>query len=156
MTPVKRLSLDFQAMDPKDALADQAKALWDQDVENKDIAILMKLHRSQVTGLKHWSRLHGEQLLDGRTRRGQRARKNLGPARARAIADEVMVLFDRGLLLEEIGKQLDCDRNTITAAVKFWHVSRGLPVPDGRTRRKSLSRKVSRPRRPRDDRGDAA
>jgi hypothetical protein len=156
--PGETITLDFLAPDPRDALAERVKALWDQDVEHKDIAVQMNLHRSQVTGLlKHWSELHGEKLLDGRTRRGERARKNLGPPRAREIADKVMELFDQGLLYEEICKQLGCTRDTLIAAIKYWHESRGLPVPDGRERRKFLERKVSRPRNPHStDGADAA
>ena len=62
------------------------------------------------------------------------------------ISDQVKQLCDDGLLLGEIAEQLTCDHNTITKARAYWHESRGLEVPDGRTRRKSLERKVSKPR----------
>ena len=65
------------------------------------------------------------------------------------ISDEVKRLYDEGLLLGEIASQLKCDINTVTSAVAFWHESRGLGVPDGRARRKTLDRKVSK--RPSDD-----
>ncbi len=48
--------------------------------------------------------------------------------------------------MTDIQKEVNCDATTLTAAIKFWHESRGLPVPDGRTRRKSLAKKVTRPR----------
>ena len=42
------------------------------------------------------------------------------------------------MLLFQIGNELNVDRNTVTQAVRFWHESRGLAVPDGRERRKEL------------------
>jgi len=47
------------------------------------------------------------------------------------------------MLLGDIAKKIGCDHNTITAAVRWWHEQRGLPVPDGRTRRKELDVKSS-------------
>lgn len=52
-----------------------------------------------------------------------------------------MALVDQGQLLTVIAEQLGTHRDMITAAIRFWHESRGLPVPDGRTRRKSLVQK---------------
>ena len=42
------------------------------------------------------------------------------------------------MLLGDVAVELGVDRNTVTAAWRHWHASRGLPAPDGRTRRKSL------------------
>jgi hypothetical protein len=50
-------------------------------------------------------------------------------------------LAGRGLLFGEIAAELGLDRNTVTAAWRYWHESRGLPVPDGQARRKTLTRK---------------
>jgi transposase len=61
------------------------------------------------------------------------------------LADTVKALMDQGLLLQEIASHLGCVHNTVTKAVKHWHRSRGLPVPDGRTRRKELNWKTSDP-----------
>jgi hypothetical protein len=60
------------------------------------------------------------------------------------IADEAKVLIDEGWLLQEIAKKFGCCKDMITAAFKYWYSSRDLPVPDGRTRRKSLERKSSK------------
>jgi site-specific DNA recombinase len=51
-------------------------------------------------------------------------------------------MINEGLLLIEIAERLGCDRNVITKAIKHWHQSRGLPVPDGRARREELTRKT--------------
>ena len=71
------------------------------------------------------------------------------------ISEDVFALLEQGLLIEEIAERQGCDRNTVTSAKKFAYTSRNLPVPDGRTRRKELDRKVSRPRLPRDANQDA-
>ena len=49
------------------------------------------------------------------------------------IADSVKALFDSGLKYTEIAKQVGFNRNLVTAALAYWHESRGLPAPDGRT-----------------------
>ena len=61
-----------------------------------------------------------------------------------ALSEEAKRLYDEDLPMTRIAERLDCDRNTVTAAIRYWHKSRGLPVPDGRTRRKGLARKTSR------------
>jgi len=143
------ISIDLLPANPRDELSEQVKALWDQGLPNKDIAAQLGLHRSQITILlRHWSDRHGEALPNGFTRRSERAKKQLGQPRAREIADKVKELVDQGLLLGEIATRLDKDRDTITAAHRYWHESRGLPVSDGRTRRKELVKKVLGPRRP--------
>ena len=100
------------------------------------------------------------------------ARKELLRARANVVSADlvamILTLANEGSKLGEhqtandlitiaweIAEHLHCDRNTVTKAMKFAYQSRGLPVPDGRTRRKSLDRKVSRPRRRRgENQGD--
>jgi hypothetical protein len=57
-----------------------------------------------------------------------------------------MELYREDMLLQDIAAKLKCDRNTVTQAIRYWHTSRGLPVPDGRTRRKSLKRQDQSPR----------
>ncbi len=49
-----------------------------------------------------------------------------------------MKLFRQKVKYGKIAIALNIDRNTVTSSVKYWHEQRGLPVPDGRTRRKSL------------------
>ena len=59
------------------------------------------------------------------------------------LAEAVMELFRQGRLLQDIADTLQVDRNTVTSAIRWWHESRGLPVPDGRTRCKELDVKTS-------------
>jgi hypothetical protein len=80
-------------------------------------------------------------MPDGRTRRSQLNVKHTDPPLYQQLAGKVMELFNQGYLLQDIATAVDCDRNTVTAVIKFWYQSRGLPVPDGRTRRKSLPKR---------------
>lgn len=60
------------------------------------------------------------------------------------LAEPAKELYDQDLLSTEIARRLDCDINTVTSAIAHWFTSRELPVPDGRTRRKSLAVKSTR------------
>ena len=79
-----------------------------------------------------------------------RRSKQLVAPQYQQLADGAKELWDRGLLMAEIAMALDFDRNTVTSAIGYWHASRGLETPDGRSRRKELDRKVSRPAPPLD------
>ena len=50
-----------------------------------------------------------------------------------------MQLLEDGLLMGEISERFGVSRNLLTRTIAAWHIERGLPVPDGRTRRKRLS-----------------
>jgi hypothetical protein len=138
----EEIVIDFVEPNPMDAKCEEAKALYDQGLMNAEIAVQLGCSRSLVTKLlHHWSELHGEQLPDGRSRRSQLTKKHMDPQLYQQIADEVKRLADAQLHFGQIAEELNCDRNTVTKAWAYWHESRSLPVPDGRTRRKSLPHK---------------
>lgn len=111
----------------------------------KEITRKLELPRGLAKkALTWWFTSRGFEVPDGRSRRQTLATKHSEPAVYQQVADAVKRLADRGLLFHEVGAMLGLDRNTITAAWAYWHTSRGLPVPDGRARRKSLERKSSR------------
>jgi hypothetical protein len=83
-------------------------------------------------------------MPDGRSRRKQLAKKGLEPPKYVRIADQAKGLLDDNMLMIDICKEVGCDRTTLTRAIAHWHQSRGLPAPDGRSRRKTLEQK-SRP-----------
>lgn len=146
--------VDFRGASPAEELADAAKALWDRDLLVKEIAAELSRARGVAVGramvkkaLSHWFASRGLPLPDGRSRRKSLARKGVDPDLPAQIADAVMTLVDRGALYGEIADRLNVDRNTVTAAVRVWHASRGLPVPDGRTRRRALGPKSRGPAR---------
>jgi hypothetical protein len=59
------------------------------------------------------------------------------------LAERAKALWDQGRLLRDIAAALDCNRDTAAKAIRHWFGSRGLEVPDGRLRRKSLAVKTS-------------
>jgi site-specific DNA recombinase len=135
------VTIDYQQPVPFAADADQVWALYKDGKHQRDIADLLGCSRSRITKLlKYAAKQHGETLEDGRKRRHRLTpRKETLPDYQR-IADDVMELCDQGLLLQDVAERLKFDRNTVTKAIAFWHASRGLAVPDGRTRRKRLKR----------------
>ena len=133
--------LDF-IDDPKwFAFKDRILELHAKKMKHKEIAKALGCPRNWVTlALKAHAEESGVPYVDGR-----KLKKRLGRLTvAMKIADQAKALMDEGWLLQEIAKKFGCCRDIITAAVKHWHSSRGLPVPDGRTRRKSLERKSSK------------
>lgn len=125
-----------------DEEAERAWLLYHQDLLNAQIAIELKCSRSNITKLlRYASEKHGVPLENGHVRRARLAKKCVRLLKHQEIADEVMRRYHRDELLDDIAIALNVDRNLVTAAVRWWHEVRGLPVPDGRTRRKSLKRK---------------
>lgn len=144
----ENIVIDFVDPNPLDANSEKAKELYDQELMNAQIAKQLGCSRSQVTKLlKHWFESRGLEMPDGRTRRSELAQQHMEPPLYQKIADDVKRLSDDRLLLQEIAEELNVDRNTVTKAWAYWHESRSLDVPDGRSRRKNLERKVSRSRR---------
>jgi DNA invertase Pin-like site-specific DNA recombinase len=67
------------------------------------------------------------------------------PTEAELLADDAKALWDKGLLLKRIARELSArdgrriDQNLVRKALDHWHGSRGLGrCPDGRTRRSEL------------------
>jgi transposase-like protein len=135
--------LDFIADPEWFAFKDRIVELYAKKMKHREIGKALGCPRGWVTlVLKHHAAESGIPHVDGR-----KLKKRLGKLTvAMKIADQAKAMMDEGWLLQEIAKKFGCCRDIITAAVKHWHSSRGLPVPDGRTRRKSLERKSSKKR----------
>lgn len=143
-TDKELVTIDFIDDSEADQQRELAKQLYDQGLMNKEIGQHLGVGKPRVTALlREWFEMHGEEMPDGRSRRADLEKKHSEPPLYQAIADEVMEQYDQGMLLGDIASKLDVDCNTVTSSIKFWHESRGLPVPDGRTRRKSLTKKSS-------------
>ena len=139
----EEIAIDFVEPNPLDAASEKAKALYDQGLLGIELKEELGCARSGVTRLlRHWHKVRGLEMKDGRARRSKLPRKTTDPTNYQRIADDVKRLADDGLLFQTIADQIHCDANTVTAAWAFWHESRDLAVPDGRTRRKSLNRRV--------------
>ena len=107
----------------------------------REIAIELGYSKSKVTKLlKYAAEKHGEVLEDGRSRRSKLAKKHLDPQLYDQIVEEVMRRYEAQQLLQDIALGVGVCRDSITAIIRKWHEERGLPVPDGRTRRKTLPR----------------
>jgi site-specific DNA recombinase len=133
--------LDFIGDPEWFAFKDRILELHAKKMKHREIGKALDCPRNWVTlALKAHAEESGVPYVDGR-----KLKKRLGNITlAMKIADEAKVLIDEGWLLQEIAKKFGCCKDMITAAFKYWYSSRDLPVPDGRTRRKSLERKSSK------------
>jgi transposase len=145
----KVIVIDFREPRQFEIECEDAKELWDKGWLMLDIAKEMHKHKSYVTKLiKHWFEVRQLKAPDGRGRRSTLEKKHRVPPMFEALADSVESLLDEGLLIQEIAEQLGCCHETVTKVIEFLRVNRGLSIPDGRTRRKSLDRKTSDSHRP--------
>ncbi len=146
--PGIEVTIDFRKPRPSEAAADRAFELYYQQALCAKIAEQLGCSRSRVTKLlKDAHAARGLEMPDGRSRRSTLDKKHIEPPLYHRLADPAKALWDDGLLVIEIAAKLTCDINTVTSAIRYWHESRGLPTPDGRSRRKELKRKSSKPPR---------
>ena len=137
-------------------LADRAWELYQQNWIISQIAQELEVSISKVSSLMQIAaQQRGVALPDGRARRSRLPQKRLSTTKFESLMERAMELFQQQRLLSEIAKELDCNRDLVTKIVQRWHAEHGLPVPDGRTRRKSLEVK-GRPPHPGDRRRRAS
>jgi DNA invertase Pin-like site-specific DNA recombinase len=153
----QQVTIELREPTEAEQLADEAKALEDEGLLMKQIVQrLTKKHGRPISrgtvvkALDHWYESRGQQRPDGRSRRSTLDQHTLVPTTSGdpEVIASVMKLFKAGKLYQQIANELKIDRNTVTKIVKNWHDKRGLPVPDGRTRRKSLDTKSDKPHDP--------
>jgi site-specific DNA recombinase len=136
----EEIVLDFREPDPAEMIVDEVKTLWDAGLTYREIATRVGWNRNIVAkAVAIWHRRQDLEPPDGRSCKKRLARPKL----AEQLADKAKELWDQELLMQEIATRLCCNLDTATAAIAHWFRSRGLEVPDGRTRRKSLPRKSS-------------
>ena len=137
----EQIVLEFREAPISSKIADQVKALWDDGLLVRDIAAKVGWNRNVVAeALAWWFRQRGLEPPDGRKCRD---RLDPRPTLHEQLAEQVKQLWDKELLIQDIAKALGCTRDVVTAAIQHWFHSRGLPIPDGRERRKSLPVKTS-------------
>lgn len=143
---VQELTIEFREPSKTE---EQAAIAWEMHLADrpiKDIAKAMNVSRARMTAiLKFAAEERGVEWVDGRARRATLPDSTRPPTLGDQKSEQVMVLFHQDKLLGEIATLLALDRNIVTAVVAKWHRQRGLPVPDGRTRRKRLETKSSPP-----------
>ena len=126
--------------------SERAKELFDKNWLMIRIAQEMGRKKSYVRKLiKHWFESRGLPVPDGRARRSGLTQKHQVPPTFEALADPVEALLKEDLLIQEIADRLGCCPETVTKVIDYLRTVRGLSIPDGRTRRKTLEHKVSRP-----------
>jgi DNA invertase Pin-like site-specific DNA recombinase len=146
--------IEYREPSKLDEQARQAREMFDQGLLNVEIARRLKCSKSRVTRLLiHSYEQTGGVKPDGRKRRSQLAIKHSDQPPYQRLSERVMQLYQEDVLLQDIALELELDRNTVTQAIRYWHTSRGLPVPDGRTRRKRLPRKGKENKPPNNDSG---
>lgn len=132
----QQIEIDIREPSSLDADADRVKAMLDQGQLMKDIATELGKSRSYVTKLmKHWYESRGLQVPDGRTRRSTLVKKQQKIPMYRQIADQATELWNAGLSVSEIARQCQCSGPTVNRAIAEWHESRGLTVPNRKSRR---------------------
>jgi DNA invertase Pin-like site-specific DNA recombinase len=139
------VAIDYREPTEAERWADKVKDLYDRGLLINAIAAELGINRNLARlALAAWSERTGELLPDGRSRRSTLGVQQTEPPLYQRVAEEVKVLLDEGLLMRGVAERLGIDRDTVTAAMRFWYTSRGLAVPDGRTRRKGLPGKGDR------------
>jgi len=143
--PAIDVTIDYRKPRPSADQAERAFELYSAGHLCAEIATILGCSRSRVTKLlEHAHEKRGLKKTDGRSRRSTLKKKHTEPPLYRRLSDPAKALWDQELLMQEIADRLDCEKNTITSAIRFWFESRHLPVPDGRRRRKNLGGNASK------------
>jgi site-specific DNA recombinase len=136
---LEEITIDFCKPTKTEEQAEIAWKLYREQRPINEIAEVLQVSRARMTAILDFAAAkHGEERVDGRQRRSTLPESTRAPTIGDLKSDEVMRMYHENMLLSEIADRLKIDRNTVTAVVAKWHERQGLPVPDGRTRRKDL------------------
>jgi hypothetical protein len=132
--PAEEVVIDYRRTLTAEDQAERVKALYEEGMAVRAIARALGIGRQQAHEARaYWYTSRGLPVPDGRKRPRPR-----GPKRSEERAEAAKALWDQKVPMQEIARRLGIGRDAVTAAIAHWHTSRGLPVPDGRTRRKEL------------------
>jgi hypothetical protein len=84
--------------------------------------------------LDFWYEQRGLIRPDGRTQKKRLKNRRM----ADQLQTQIMELWDQELSVNEIAQRFACCLEIVHEAVSKWHTERGLPIPDGRTRRREI------------------
>jgi site-specific DNA recombinase len=126
------VAIDFKRPRKTDVDADEAIRLWLDGNMNKEIAEQFGSKDSYISRLL---RIGAERMgTTVEALKSQRKRRPVDPSRApryQLIADEVKSLWWDALYpLAEVARKLRCSTTTVTTAIRHWHESRRVPVPE--------------------------
>jgi site-specific DNA recombinase len=140
-TPFKSLEIALRDDPPWAQFAQRVKERFDAGLEYDRIATELQCPTHWVAkALAWWHTERGLPVPDGRTLKARLDR----PTLAVALADQIKTLWDAGMPMQSIAAKVECSRDIVTAAIQYWFESRGLPVPDGRHRRRELNTRPQR------------
>lgn len=137
------VTIEYRRDQSKKDLQKKVIHLLDLGWQVNEIAKQLKIHRNRVAALiqRHQTDA-GLPPIDLTKRRGQIQKKGENALHKR-IANKVMELFRQNKSYKEIAAECRCSHPIVMRAIRYWHELRGLPAPDGRTRRKTLPHKHS-------------
>ncbi len=140
----REISIDIRERSNTEEQEILAWELYEQKKLMIEIKSQLGVSKARATAIiKSAADRRGVEIPDGRSRRTKLETKALVPSISQQKADEIMGLFHQHHLIADIANQVGLDRNTLTGVIRRWYEERGLPTPDGRTRRKSLQVKSS-------------
>jgi site-specific DNA recombinase len=131
----KVIEIDFRTPKRHELIADDVKRYWDDGMRDIDIVKLFDCSRALISSaLDYWHKSRGLERPDGRS-----VKKRLrGSRKSAQLQLQVMDLWKQDWPVSAIAKKLNCGLEVVRDAVVAWHQGRGLPVPDGRARRREI------------------
>jgi len=137
---IETIVIDFRKESRAEQLSDHAWELYEQGLMYVEIAETLGISQMFVTKvIRTAASQRGIELLNAHDRRAMLNRRRTPVPPYLAIQSEAMQLLGEGVLMGDIAARLKVSLNLLTRSVAAWHIERELPVPDGRTRRKTLS-----------------
>lgn len=128
--------IDFKKPKLIDEQSEIAKRLWDQGLLHVDIAKQMGCIPPYVTKLiQNWHDSRGLERPNNKSRRKLLEKKQTETPLYKTIANDVVGLMKSGLSNLEISRRLKTNDFNVAKAIKWWHETRNLPVPNAKDRR---------------------
>ncbi len=133
-SPVQEVvEIEIRPLRKSETQARLVHSMWNDGASCDDIAKALKVSRSRVTAIFDYAE---EEL--GLPKPDTRGRRPLSDIQL-SIEKEVIARYQAGERLEEITKALSVSKPTVNRCLKRWHDQQGVPMMDGRARRKMLS-----------------
>lgn len=141
LEPTETIRIDFRPPPaPYEMYSDQVAELVHVGVRFKEVAQRLGIGNALVR--RAWDHWHAKQGLPTPDGRGGPFRKKDPSEVILRRREEVVRRFQGGQLFAEIADAIGCNPCTVKKDLADWHAENGLPMPDGRHRRKGLERKA--------------
>jgi site-specific DNA recombinase len=132
----RNVEIHFREPERYEELADEMKTYLDTGKSVDDVLANFGCSYTLFNkAMDHWHQVRGLKRPDGRSLRGRLQ----GRRASNKLQAEIMQLWQaEDLTVQQIADKLGCGLESIRKAVVDWHIERGMPVPDGRARRKAM------------------